>query len=151
MTERFIEKSIDIDAPAEVLWKILTDNEFIPQYMFGCRAETDWKPESPLLWRGAADGKVYVKGKVVAFNPPYLLEYTVIDPNNPAIPDTPENYLTMTFQIKARGASASTLEIRQGDYTTVANGEQRYNDTVGGDDHLLVAMKKLAETQASKG
>jgi len=147
MTERFIEKTIDIDAPAEVLWKILTDNEFIPQYMFGCKAETDWKPESPLLWRGAADGKVYVKGKIVTFNAPYLFEYTVIDPNNPALADVPENYLTMTFQVKDRGTDASTLEVRQGDFTAVANGEQRYKDTVGGDDYLLVAMKKIAEAQ----
>ena len=148
MTERFIEKTIDIDAPAHVLWKILTDNEYIPQYMFGCRAETDWKPESTLLWRGAADGKVYVKGKVVTFNTPSLLEYTVIDPNNPAIADLPENYLTMTFQIKDREANASKLEIRQGDYTKVANGEQRYKDTVGGDDAFLGLLKKVAENCA---
>lgn len=148
MTERFIEKTIDIDAPADVLWKILTDNEFIPQYMFGCRAETDWKPESPLLWRGAADGKVYVKGKIVTCNAPHLLEYTVIDPNNPAIADIPENYLTMTFQVRDRGANASALEIRQGDYTKVANGEQRYNETVGGDDAFLKLLKKTAEDYA---
>src|SRR5580658_7176761 len=126
MVERFIHKTVEINVPAGALWKILTDNEFIPQYMFGCNAETDWKPGSPLLWKGAADGKLYVKGEIVTFAPPQLLEYTVIDPNNPALADIPENYLTMSFTVSARGENASTLEIKQGDFTAVANGEQRY-------------------------
>jgi uncharacterized protein YndB with AHSA1/START domain len=148
MTERFIRRTVEIDAPAGTVWKILTDNEFIPQYMFGCNAETDWKPGSPLLWKGAADGKLYVKGEVVTFEAPHLLEYTVIDPNNPALADIPENYLTMSFAVKERGENASALEIRQGDFTAIAHGEQRYNDTVGGGDFVLVGIKKLAEAQA---
>ena len=64
MPELLIRKSIEIDAPVETLWKILTDSKFIVQYMFGCNAETDWKPGSSLLWKGAADGKLYVKGFV---------------------------------------------------------------------------------------
>lgn len=143
--ERYIEKTVEIDAPAQVLWKILTDNEYIPQYMFGCKAETDWQPGSPLLWTGVADGKLYVKGNIVSTSEPHLLEYTVIDPNNPAIEDIPANYLTMTFRVEPRGETASTLKIRQGDYAIVANGEQRYNDTVGGDDFFLGAIKKVAE------
>jgi uncharacterized protein YndB with AHSA1/START domain len=148
MTERFIRKTVAIDAPVETVWKILTDNTFIPQYMFGCHAETDWKPGSPLLWKGAADGKLYVKGHIVAFDPPHRIEYTVIDPNS-TIADIPENYLTMIFALKSEGGNASLLEIAQGDFTTVANGEQRYKDTVGGDDFVLTGIKKVAETQAA--
>src|ERR1700743_2149992 len=143
MTERFIRRTVEIDAPASTLWKILTDNEFIPQYMFGCNAETDWKPGSPLLWKGAADGKLYVKGNIVSVDAPHHLAYTVIDPNS-TIADIPENYLTWTYSLKPRDGNATALEIAQGDFTTVANGEQRYNDTVGGDDFILVAIKKIA-------
>ena len=48
MTELLIRKSIDVSAPVEILWKILTDSEFIRQFMFDCNAETDWKPGSTL-------------------------------------------------------------------------------------------------------
>jgi uncharacterized protein YndB with AHSA1/START domain len=144
MPELFIEKSVDVNVPASTLWKVLTDNTYISQYMFGCNAETDWKPGSPLLWRGAADGKVYVKGHIVSCDAPHLLAYTVIDPNS-AIADIPENYLTMTFAIKDRGANACTLDIRQGDYAKVENGQQRHADTVNGNDTWLEGIRKVAE------
>lgn len=144
MTELFIRKSVEVNASAEALWKVLTDNAFIPQYMFGCVAETDWKPGSPLLWMGAADGKLYVKGNVVAVDAPHRLEYTVIDPNNPAIPDIPSNYLSMVYEIRAQG-EALVFEIIQGDYAKVAEGQKRYDDTLQGDDFILVKIKALAE------
>jgi uncharacterized protein YndB with AHSA1/START domain len=148
MAELFIRNTLDVNAPVSVLWKILIDNEFIPQYMFGCIAETDWKPGSPLLWKGAADGKLYVKGNIVSIDAPYSLAYTVIDPNNPALADVSENYLTMIYTLKERGDHASTLEIAQGDFSKVADGQARYEDSLGGGDFILTAIKNIAEAQA---
>ncbi|MGB0123360.1 MAG: SRPBCC domain-containing protein, partial [Silvibacterium sp.] len=116
--------------------------------MFGCIAETDWKPGSPLLWKGAADGKLYVKGSVVSIDAPHRLEYTIIDPNNTTIADVPENYLTMIYTLEDRGDRASSLEIAQGDFSKVAKGEQRYKENLSGGDHILQAIKKLAEAQS---
>lgn len=149
MTELFIRKAIEIGAPAATVWKVLTDNEFIHQYMFGCRAETDWKPGSPLLWKGAPDDKLYVKGHVVSVEAPYRLVYTVIDPNS-TIADIPSNYLTMIYDLKERSHGASLLEIAQGDFNAVENGEQRYKDSLGdGEDAILKGIKNLAEAQAT--
>lgn len=146
MTELLIRKSIEVEASIETLWKVLTENEFIQQYMFGCYAETDWKPRSPLLWKGAADGKLYVKGHVLSIDEPHRLEYTVIDPNS-TIPDIPANYLTMKYHLTRRSGRASTLEITQGDFATVADGKRRYEDSLDPDDSILIAIKKLAEVQ----
>jgi len=142
-----IRKTIDVDAPVATLWKILTDNRFIQQYMFGCLAQTDWEPGSALLWRGVADSKVYVKGKIVSVSAPHCLVYTMIDPNSD-IADIPENYLTMTYTLSERGGNGSRLEIVQGDFSRVANGENRYQDTLAGGDAILPAIKALAEAQA---
>ena len=147
MAELFIRNTLEVDAPVTTLWKILTDNEFIPQYMFGCIAETDWKPGSPLLWKGAADGKLYVKGIIVSIDAPHSLAYTIIDPNNSTIPDIPQNYLTVTYTLSPRGDHASTLEIVQGDYATVANGQQRYDESAGAGNFILQSIKKLAESR----
>jgi uncharacterized protein YndB with AHSA1/START domain len=146
MTALIIRKTIDVDAPVNTLWTILTNSEFIPQYMFGCRAETDWKPGSPLLWTGVADGKLYVKGNIVSCEAPHALAYTIFDPNS-KLTDVPSNYLTMTYELKQRGAQGSTLEITQGDFATVEDGQRRYQDSLGGGDTVLEGIKKLAEAQ----
>ena len=147
MTELLIRKSIYVNAPVETLWKILTDPAFIPQYMFGCNAETDWKPGSPLLWRGAADGVVYVKGYVVEAEPPRHLAYTIFDPNS-KLADTPANYLTMSYNLKEHGSLGSILEITQGDFSAVEDGQNRYQHSLDGDDSVLIGIKKLAEAEA---
>jgi uncharacterized protein YndB with AHSA1/START domain len=149
VAQLFIRKNIEVSAPVEVLWKVLTDSEFIRQYMFGCNAETDWKSGSPLLWRGAVDGVLYVKGNIVAIEPPYRLVYTVIDPNS-TIADDPSNYLTMTYDLKRRNDRASLLEITQGDFAAVANGQKRYEDSNDGDNSMLLNIKKLAEEESRR-
>ncbi len=148
MSELVIRKSIQVSAPIETLWKVLTDAEYIPKYMFGCNAETDWKPGSPLLWRGAVDGKVYVKGKIVAADAPHRLVYTIFDPNS-TIADIPENYLTMTCELRDIAPGSSELTFIQGDYAKVADGHKRYEHSNDGDDSILVAIRKLAEEAAA--
>jgi uncharacterized protein YndB with AHSA1/START domain len=150
MPELLIRKAIEVDAPVETLWKVLTDSEFIQQYMFGCNAETDWKPGSPLLWKGAADGKLYVKGHIVSIEKPHRLAYTIFDPNS-AIQDIPANYLTMTYELKKRDGRPSLLEITQGDFSAVEDGEKRYQHSLEGDDSVLEGIKNLAESEAHAG
>src|SRR3984885_11215502 len=133
MTGLFIHKSVEVEASIGMLWTVLTDSDFIKQYMFGCIAESDWKPGSPLLWKGAADGKLYVKGSVVSIDPPHSLAYTVFDPNSQEA-DVPSNDLTMTYTLKERGDTASSLEITRRDLTRVENGERRCEHSSSGGD-----------------
>ena len=116
--------------------------------MFGCETVSDWKIGSPLLWRGNYEGQdmVFVKGNIVDIQPEKLLAYTTIDPNNAEVPDIPENYLTVSYKLTEENGK-TTLEISQGDYSTVADGERRYEDTVegGGWSSILEAIKLLLE------
>jgi uncharacterized protein YndB with AHSA1/START domain len=149
VTELLIRKNIEVNAPVEILWKVLTDSKFIRQYMFGCNAETDWKSGSPLLWRGASDGILYVKGNIASIEPPYRLVYTVFDPNS-TIADKPSNYLTVSYDLNRRGDHRSLLEITQGDFASVENGQKRYEDSNDGDNSMLVSIGKLAEAEFSQ-
>ena len=146
MTELLIRQSTEVAAPAHILWTILTDSGFIRQYMFGCNAESDWKPGSPLLWRGAADGALYVKCNIIAIDPPRSLVYTVFDPNS-TMADIPANYLTMTYKLTKLGYRSTKLEITQGDFSKVENGQKRYQDSLAGSE-ILDKIKSLAEQQA---
>jgi uncharacterized protein YndB with AHSA1/START domain len=146
MSKLIVEDTIEIHAPASRVWTILTDSAFIQQYMFGCVVETNWKPGSPLLWKGAADGHLYVKGDVVAIDPPHRLEYTVLGADM-KIDDIPENYLTIIYELKQNNESSTQLHVSMGDFNAVGNGKARYDETVagGGWALMLEKIKQLAE------
>ena len=57
---------IDIAAPATEVWHALTDPESIAKYFFGSQVETDWKPGSPITWKGQYNGKSFEdKGEIL--------------------------------------------------------------------------------------
>src|SRR3984885_15308858 len=96
-----VENTITFRAPAARVWNALTNPAETKKYMFGCEALSDWKEGSPLIWKGNFNGVELVgeKGIVLKIRPGQYLEYTVIDPNNPKIPDLPGNYLTVTCEL----------------------------------------------------
>ena len=149
MAERIITNSIRIQAPAARVWDALVNPEQTKKYMFGCETVSNWSVGGELLWRMEYEGKdfVAVKGHIVDIALGKYLAYTVIDPNNPAIPDIPENYLTVTYSLTEQNGETE-LTVTQGDYATVADGEKRYLDAYNngeGWNPILVQIKELVE------
>lgn len=143
-----IENTIVINAPASVVWNALVNPEQTKKYMFGCEALSDWKVGSPLIWKGEYEGKemIFVKGHIVDIQPEKFLAYTAIDPNS-TIVDTPKNYLTVTYTLSSVKGQ-TTLTVTQGDYSTVAEGERRYQEAYNngeGWNPILRVIKKLVE------
>jgi len=148
MDKLVIKNSIEINAPSAKVWDALTNPEQTKKYMFGCETVSDWKPGSDLFWKGNYEGKemVFVKGKIVGIEPGKFLAYTTIDPNS-TIPDEPENYLTVTYELSSNN-NQTVLTVTQGDYAKVADGEKRYKEASNngeGWNPILVEIKKLVE------
>jgi len=144
----FIKNTIVINAPASSVWNALVNPEETKKYMFGCETVSDWQPGSSLIWKMLYEGKdfIAVKGNIVTIEPGKLLVYTVIDPNG-SIEDIPENYLTVTYELKEENGH-TTLNVTQGDYSIVADGEKRYKDSYNngeGWNPILVQIKNLVE------
>lgn len=143
-----VSSSISIQAPAQKVWDLLTNPEQTPKYMFGCAALSDWTVDSPLIWKGNFNGVelVAVKGTVTGIRPGQFLAYTTIDPNS-TIPDVPENYVTVTYTLTETNGE-TLLEVTQGDFAGVADGQRRYEETYNngeGWNPILVQIKALAE------
>ncbi|GAA0533894.1 SRPBCC family protein [Chitinophaga japonensis] len=147
-TPLIVANSIVIHATAAKVWDALVNPVQTKKYMFGCEPVTNWQPGSTLLWKGNFKGveMTAVKGHIKAIEPEKFLSYTVIDPNDPKIPDIPENYLTVTYTLTAENGHTS-LHVTQGDYANVANGQERYQHTIadGGWASILEQVKKLVE------
>ena len=143
MKRLIVSKSIKISAPASKIWEVLTNTDFTKQYMFGCEAVSEWSTGSALIWKGAKDGKTYVKGNVVGIVPGRFLQYTTFDPNA-AYEDKPSNYTTVTYEIKEK-ENHTVLSVSQGDFAEQPEAERRYLETTTGWESVLPKIKELAE------
>ena len=143
--EPFVISTIAINAPISQVWDALVNPEKTKVYMFGCAAITDWRIGSPLLWIGVFDGVeiTAVKGAVVRYEPETLLEYTVFDPNS-TMTDVPENYLNVIYALRSEN-NQTILEVQQGDFTKVADGERRYQETYNGGEGWNPILKVIKE------
>jgi uncharacterized protein YndB with AHSA1/START domain len=148
MSELTIKNTIHINAPSSKVWDALTNPEKTKKYMFGCETVSDWQAGSELLWKGNYEGRemVFVKGFIIEIDPVSKLVYSTFDPNS-AIEDIQENYLNVTYELtEANGGT--TLNVTQGDYSTVADGDRRYKESSNngeGWNPILVEIKKLVE------
>lgn len=144
----FITNTIEINAPASEVWDALVNPQKTKQYMFGCETISDWIQGSELLWQGLHEGNpiIYVKGTISEIRPNEFLAYTAIDPHS-SIDDVSENYLTITYSLSENNG-VTTFTVTQGDYSKVAEGERRYQESYNngeGWNPLLVQIKELVE------
>ena len=151
MKPLFVINSITIQAPLAKVWDALVNPVQTKKYMFGCETVSDWKVGSELLWKGEYEGKelIFVKGTILKIEPEKYLAYTTIDPNS-SIDDRAENYLTVTYELKDE-SGRTILTVTQGDYSIVAEGERRYQETYNGGEGwnpILLEIKKLVESES---
>nr|WKN38976.1 SRPBCC domain-containing protein [Tunicatimonas sp. TK19036] len=150
MNTLYTHDEITIQAPASEVWAALINPNLTRKYMFGCEVICNWEKGTPLLWKGAEDGVIYVKGTLLDFEPGEKLSFTVFDPNA-NYEDVPSNYLTATYTLESN-RDVTLLNVTQGDYAAVADGEKRYQDTMaqGGWSAVLQTIKSLAENKTSQ-
>lgn len=145
MDALILKKTISINAELGTVWDALIDPESTKQYMFGCVPVTDWKVGSSLIWKGALDGIEYVIGEIVNFEPHAVLAYTTFAPHS-GDEDIADNYLTGEFLLSYVNGETK-VEISQGDFNRVANGQKRYHESIAAWETSMRAFKELLENR----
>jgi len=104
MNKKFTAKATTtIDAPVSKVWQALVNPEIIKQYLFNTDVISDWKVGSPIIYRGEWEGKPFEdKGKILEIEPEKILKSTHWSPLS-GVPDTPENYHTVTYTLSEKG------------------------------------------------
>ena len=96
---------VDISASPRQVWDALVDPAKIEKYFFGSKVESDWRPGSPITWRGEYDGRSYEdKGSIVEVWPGRRLHVTHYSPLT-GVPDEPQNYHQIVYELQRSGES----------------------------------------------
>ena len=121
------------------LWSALTDVEFMKQYWFGMRCESEWTPGSS--WKLVSnDGKIFDAGEIVEADPPRRLVIRWHHQNKP--------------ELKAEGPSLCTMELEPTGTAvklsithTIEREASKLIDAVsGGWPKIISNLKSLLET-----
>jgi uncharacterized protein YndB with AHSA1/START domain len=132
--------SIDINAPRTMVWNALVNQEAIKHYMFGASVVSEWRERSPIVWKGEWQGKSYEdKGVILQFKPENRLQYSHFSPLS-SLPDTPENYHTVTIDLAADGQHTRVSLAQDNNPTEEAQAHSEKNWGM-----MLTALKKYLE------
>jgi uncharacterized protein YndB with AHSA1/START domain len=79
MSDFIVRKEIILNATLPEVWDALTNPEKTKLYFFHCKALSDWKPGSPIVFKGRIFffKKIELKGEIVACEREKLLKYTL--------------------------------------------------------------------------
>jgi uncharacterized protein YndB with AHSA1/START domain len=138
--------SISVHAPLAVVWDALVNPAVIRRYMFGTNVVSDFKPGSPIAWKGEWKGKAYEdKGVILRFEPEQVLSYSHFSPMT-GLPDKPENYHTVTIELSRRGEETLLSLSQDNNPTDDARAHSEENWTA-----MLKGIKALVEKQEPTG
>jgi len=136
-----VSKSIDINASAQNVWRVLTEPDKIKVYLFGTNTITDWNVGSPITFQGEYEGHTYTdKGNVLENTPHTLLKYNYWSGFS-GLEDKPENYSIITYTIEEGSQGQVHFTWTQEGFAT----EQGYQHTENGLPAMLEQIKQLAE------
>ena len=150
MNKLFVDKTIEINAPAFKVWNAITKSENTKEWAVEFSSggpqfsiESTWEIGSPVHWKGQ-DGTVIVEGNVTAAKKNKILRFTVFDVRSPKRPPVTDED-GITFQLnEANGRTA--LHILQGDFSVMTDGEKYRDLSAEIWDKVLPKVKELSET-----
>ena len=133
--------STTIHASASRVWDALTQPQLIKQYFFGTNVVTDWKVGSPIYYKGEWQGRSYEdKGTVVTVEPNKRLVSTHWSPLA-GVPDTPENYHTVTYLLSEHDGSTDVTIMQDNNASEEEKQHSEQNWKM-----VLAGLKKLLES-----
>ena len=105
MSSDSIEREVQIDAPVETVWSIVTEPQNIARW-FASHAEVDLRPGGDLLFR--FDSGVDGKGTVEKVEPPHLFTFRWVSPEPGRDMAAAQGHFT-TVEFSLQAAAGGTL------------------------------------------
>ena len=135
-----VSQTIHITADVAAVWDALTNPEKIKVYLFGTEAISTWQQGDMIIFQGEYKGQAYKdKGQIEQINPGQLLTYRYWSGFS-GLPDIPENYCLVSYQLYQDGDQI-LLTLKQVGF---ANEEAQLH-SVQGWYQVLKTIKEITE------
>jgi hypothetical protein len=104
--------------------------------------KTDWKPGSPITWKGEFEGRAYEdKGEIISFAPERHLEVTHFSPLT-GQEDRPENYHRVRYELQQTNGGTA-LRLTQDNSSSAEEAEHSGANW----QMMLDGLKKVVEQE----
>ena len=144
MADRFVaHASVIIDASRARVWDALVNPETIKEYMPVTDVISEWRGDSPIVWKSEFQGKSFeVRGTVLRLEPERLLEYDHSRPifRSSAVAQPPERYQRVTIELRGDGGKTHVSVTEQNNTT-----QKEFEHSEGSWRMVLNGMKALLE------
>lgn len=140
MSQYIVKKRIVLDASPAAVWDALTNPEKTRKYFFKCKVFSDWKPGSPIVFKGTMFliFKIELKGKIEKIEKEKLLQYTLKNASR-----NDGSFSTVTDTLTYENGK-TILEITD-DVGNGKDAEKAFRKSGKGWDKILKGLKKLVE------
>jgi uncharacterized protein YndB with AHSA1/START domain len=138
-----VEKSVEINASPDRVWRALTEPDTIEKWMAGARVDAKWEVGSKIIFRGTMPNfnrKYQDHGTVLAIEPEKLLRYSHWSQMS-RLPDAPHNRTRVTFILEGT-ENKTRLTVRHENF----HYEDEYKHANFFWNVALYTIKKLLET-----
>lgn len=141
LSDLVVSRSIEINATLAKVWKGLTDPAIIKDYLYGTETVTDWKVGSEIVFQGEWEGNKYRDhGVILELIPNELISYSYWSGFS-GLEDKPENYSTVTYNVKKIDDDKTLFTWTQKGFAT----EQNYEHSNSGMEEFLKGIKAVIE------
>ena len=144
MADTFVaHASVTIDASRARVWAALVNPDTIREYMPVTDVISEWREESPIVWKSEFQGKSFeVRGTVLRLESERLLEYDHSRPifRSSAIPRSPERYQRVIIELRGDGGRTHVSVTEQNNTT-----QKEFAHSEGSWRMVLNNMKALLE------
>lgn len=136
MPKTNLQQQILIDALPSKVWKVLTNPDYIDQYLVEGTVESKWIEGSPITLVNKNEGRTETeqKGKILQVVPGVLLKYNLLE-------ETSRSFINMTYQLIPAEEGIELKFKCEG----FADNEENYVFRVQQTKLLLQKIKWLAE------
>lgn len=134
MPHRFIEKSIDINAPISKVWRVFTDPVLTRQ--MGGEYVSEWKAGSSFSWKGL-DGQTLTRGEILTIEPEKILQHKLLSTDG-------SSSVISVITYKFDEENGRTTIVAREEFSNPV-GDEEYLGAIEGWEAALHSVKEIAE------